>query len=46
MVVTKAPVAGSFLSRLMAKTSADAADVFRYLFDDRNDADDRCLLAT
>lgn len=44
MVVTKAPVAGSFLSRLMARTSADAADVFRYLFDDRNDADDRCLL--
>ena len=40
---TKAPVL-SFLSRLMAKTSADAADVFRYLFDGRDDADDRRLL--
>ena len=27
-------VGSSFLSHLMAKTSADAADVFRYIFDD------------
>jgi hypothetical protein len=45
-MITKAPV-HSFLSRLMAKTSADAADVFRYLFDgrdDEDDADDRHLI--
>ncbi len=34
----------SFLSHLMAKTSADAADVFCYVFDGRDDADDRRLL--
>jgi hypothetical protein len=35
MVTEEAPVVGSsFLSRLMAKTSADTADVFRYIFDD------------
>ena len=35
MVTKEAPEVGSsFLSRLMAKTSADASDVFRYIFDD------------
>ena len=33
------PLVGSFLSRLMAKTSAEAADVFRYLFDDDQQLD-------
>ena len=35
MVTKEAPVVGSsFPSRLMAKTSSDAVDVFRYIFDD------------
>ena len=34
MVTEEAPVVGSFLSRLMVKTSAASADVFRFIFDD------------
>ena len=41
-MITNVPVR-SFLSRLMTKTYADAADVFRYLYDGRDDADNRRL---
>ena len=34
-----ATTVGSFLSRLMAKTSADAADVLRFVFENDNDDD-------
>jgi hypothetical protein len=32
---------GSFLSRLMAKTSAGAADVLSFVFDDKDEASSR-----